>query len=122
MCGYMRMDRIRNDVIRDIVKMAPIEDKMRETRIRRFAHEKRRSVDAPVKRCEMINIPEGKRGRRRPLKCLNEVIRQVLKLLELTEDIAQDRRPWRDRIKVLDHREMASSISFSCLIDVIRLQ
>ena len=29
MCGYTRMDRIRNEVIRDLVKVAPIEDKMR---------------------------------------------------------------------------------------------
>jgi len=29
MCGYMRMDRIRNEVIRNLVKVPPIEDKMR---------------------------------------------------------------------------------------------
>jgi len=34
---------------------------MRETRPRWFDHVKR-SVDAPVRRCEMINIPEDKRG------------------------------------------------------------
>jgi len=34
MCGYMRMDRIRNKVIRDLVKVTPIEDKMRETRLK----------------------------------------------------------------------------------------
>ena len=34
MCGYTRMDRIRNEVSRDLVKVAPIEDKMRETRLR----------------------------------------------------------------------------------------
>jgi len=49
MCGYMRMDRIRNRVIRDLDKVAPIEDKMRKTRLRWFAHVKRKSVDAPVK-------------------------------------------------------------------------
>ena len=31
MCGYMRMDKIRNGVIREVVKVTPIEDKMRET-------------------------------------------------------------------------------------------
>ena len=63
MCGYTRMDRIRNEVIRDLVKVAPIEDKMSETRLRWFEHVKRMSVDTPVRRCERINIPEGKRGR-----------------------------------------------------------
>jgi len=33
MCGYSRIDRIRNGVIRNLVKIAPIEDKMRETRL-----------------------------------------------------------------------------------------
>jgi len=57
MYGYTRMDRIRNEVIRDLVKMAPIEDKMRETRLRWFGYVERRSVDGPVRRCETINTP-----------------------------------------------------------------
>ena len=61
-CGYTRMDRISNGVTRDLVKAASIEDKMRKTRLRCFGHVKR-SVDAPVRRCESINILEGKRGR-----------------------------------------------------------
>ena len=63
MCGYSIRDRIRNKVIRDLVKVAPIEDKMRETRLRWFGHVKRRSVDAPVRSCERINTPAGKRER-----------------------------------------------------------
>ena len=89
----------------ELVKVAPIEDKMRETRLRWFGHVKRRSADAPVKRCEMINIPEGKRGRSRPKKSLNEVIREDLKVVGLTENLAQERKLWRDRIKILDSRE-----------------
>jgi len=34
MYDYTRIDRIRNAVIRDLVKVASIEDKMRETRLR----------------------------------------------------------------------------------------
>jgi len=101
-CGYTRLDRIRNEVIRDQVKVAPIKDKMRESRLRWFGHVKRRSVDAPVRRCETINIPVGFRGRDRPKKSLDEVIRGDLKVVGLTEDMAQDRRLWRDRIKVVD--------------------
>ena len=62
-CGYMRIDRISNGVIRASINVAPIEDKMRETRLELFGHVKRRSVDASVKRCERINIPKGKRGK-----------------------------------------------------------
>ena len=48
----------------------------------------KRSVDAPVRRCERINIPEGKRGRGRPKKRLDDVITGDLKVVGLTEDIA----------------------------------
>ena len=34
LCGYTRLDKIRNEVIRDLVKVAPIEDKLRESRLR----------------------------------------------------------------------------------------
>ena len=67
----------------------------------------KRSVDAPVRRCERINIPEGKRGRGRPKKSFDDVIREDLKFVGLTKDMAQDRSLWRDRIKILDHRELA---------------
>jgi len=102
-----RIDRIRNGVIRDLVRVAPIEDKIKETRLRWFGHVKRKSKGAPLRRCEMINIPNGKRGRGRPKKSLDEVIREDLKVVSLTEDLAQDRKLWRDRIRILDRRESA---------------
>jgi len=106
MCGFTRLDRISNGVFRDLVKVAPIKDKMRETRLRLFGHMKRKSVDAPVRRCERINVPEGKRGRSRPKKSLDEVIRKDLKVVGLTEDLAQDRKLWRDRIRIIDRGEL----------------
>jgi len=42
MCGYTRLDRIRNGVIREKARVAPIEEKMRETTLRWFGHAKRR--------------------------------------------------------------------------------
>ena len=94
------LDRIRNGVIRSLVEVALIEEKMRETRLRWFGHVKMRSVAAPVRRCELIVSPGGKRGRGRPNKCLKEVVREDLRVTGLTDDMAQDRRLWRDRIKV----------------------
>jgi len=106
--GYTRMDKISNRAIRDLVKVAPIEDNMRETRLRWFDHVKRRSVDTPVRRCERINITERKRGRGQPKRSLDKVIKEDLKVIGLTEDMAQDRRLWRDMIKILDRREVTS--------------
>jgi len=59
MCGYTRLDKIRNEEIRDLVKVVPIKDKMRETKLRWLGHVKRRSVDAPVRSCERINTSVG---------------------------------------------------------------
>ena len=87
MCDYMRMDRISNGVIRGLVKVAPIKNKMRKTRLRWFCHVKRRSVDAQVRRCERINILEGKRERGRPKKSLDEIIKEDLKVVGLMEDM-----------------------------------
>jgi len=56
MCGYTRLDRIRNVVIRDQVAVVPLEDKLRETRLRWFGHVKRRGINALVKRCEAIHL------------------------------------------------------------------
>ena len=63
MSGNMRLDIIRNDVIRDKVAMTPIRDKMREKRFRWFGHVKMTSVDTPMKRCKIINLLECGRSR-----------------------------------------------------------
>ncbi|VFQ82386.1 unnamed protein product [Cuscuta campestris] len=41
MCGKTRLDRISNEVIRRQVGMAPVEDKLREARLRWFGHVRR---------------------------------------------------------------------------------
>jgi len=66
MCDFTRLDRIRSVGIRDRVGVAPLEEKLRETRLRWFGHVKRRSVNAPVRRCEAINLLHCRRGRGRP--------------------------------------------------------
>jgi len=65
---------------------------MREARLRWFEHIRRRPMNTPVRRCEMIEYPEYSRGRGRPKKSWSEVIRHDLKTLGLVEDMAQDRK------------------------------
>ena len=79
MCGHMRLDRIRNEGIKDKVEVTLIEEKMRKTKPRRFDNVNR-SVNAPVSRCETISLLECRRGRGRPMKSWNEVIKQHLNL------------------------------------------
>ena len=52
----------------------------------------KRSVNASVRSCERISTPVGKRGRGRPKKSLDEVIREDLEIVGLTDDMALDRR------------------------------
>ena len=63
---------------------------------------RRRPEDAPVRRCETMECLDYKRSRSRPKKSWREVIRHDLRTLGLVEDMAQDRKFWRDKIKVTD--------------------
>ncbi|KAG5591215.1 hypothetical protein H5410_041729 [Solanum commersonii] len=63
MCGHTRSDKIRNEVIREKVGVASVVDKLREARLRWFEHVKRRCADAPVRRCEGLDIEGTRRGR-----------------------------------------------------------
>nr|XP_009775659.1 PREDICTED: uncharacterized protein LOC104225533 [Nicotiana sylvestris] len=93
-------DRIRNEVIRDKVGVAPVEEKMREARLRWFGHVKRRSTDAPIRRHERLALGGKRKGRRRPKKSWGEVILRDMAQLELTEDMTLDRRLWWLMIRV----------------------
>ncbi|XP_019248598.1 PREDICTED: uncharacterized protein LOC109227861 [Nicotiana attenuata] len=61
-CGCTRKDKIRNEVIRDKVGEACVEDKMQESRLRWFGHVKRKSIDAPVRRCKRLTMASLRRG------------------------------------------------------------
>ena len=102
MCGRTRLKTIRNEVIRSTIGVVNIKDKIREARFRWFGHIRRRSMDAPVRRCEMIDRLEHRRSRGRPKKSWSEVIRNDLKTLRLVDDMAQNKRLWRAKIKVAD--------------------
>ena len=102
MCGKTRMDKVRNEDIRSLVGVAPIEDKMKENRLRWFGHIVRRPTDALVRRVEKIDIVQGKKLRGRPKMTWMEVVKKDMKLLELEERMVADRNVWRRRIHVLD--------------------
>ncbi|KAM1080085.1 hypothetical protein ACFX2B_014574 [Malus domestica] len=91
MCGHTRKDKIGNEDIRGKVGVAEIEGKMRENRLRWFGHVQRRSTDTPVRRCDYGTEVQGRRGRGRPRKTLEETLRKGLDYLDLTEDMTQNR-------------------------------
>ncbi|KAM1280162.1 hypothetical protein ACFX15_020552 [Malus domestica] len=102
MCGHTRKDKIRNEDIRGKVGVAEIEGKMRENRLRWFGHVQRRPTDAPIIRCDYGTEVQGRRGRGKPRKTLEETLRKDLEHLDLTEDMTQDRTQWRSKIHIAD--------------------
>ncbi|KAF3683364.1 hypothetical protein FXO37_01873 [Capsicum annuum] len=85
-------DEVRNEIIREKVRVVSVEEKMREVRLRWFGHVMRRGTDAPVRRCERLALDGFKRGRDRPKKYWREVIRRDMEQLHLTEDMILDRK------------------------------
>lgn len=73
MCSHTRFNRIKNEVFRKKVGVAPIEDKMRDFRLKWLGHIKRRIINVPVWWCEMIGSLASKRGRGRPRQTKEEL-------------------------------------------------
>ncbi|KAH0433681.1 hypothetical protein IEQ34_026974 [Dendrobium chrysotoxum] len=56
MSGFTLRDRIRNEHIHEKVGVAPVEDKIRESRLRWFGHIKRRPSDDPVRKVAVLDL------------------------------------------------------------------
>ncbi|PHT33826.1 hypothetical protein CQW23_25626 [Capsicum baccatum] len=95
-----RKDRVRNEIIREKVGVASVENKLREVRLHWFRHMMRRGLDAPVRRCETLAMDGFRWARGRPKKYWREVIRHDMKQLQLIENMTLDKKVWRTRIRV----------------------
>ncbi|RXH84533.1 hypothetical protein DVH24_032817 [Malus domestica] len=87
MRGHTRKDKIMNEDIRGNVGVAKIEENIRENRLQWFGHVQRRPINASVRRCDYGTEVQGRRGRGRPRKTLEETLR---KDLDLTKDMTQN--------------------------------
>ena len=101
MCGHIRKDKIRNEIIRNKVGVVPIEEKMNETRLKWFGYV-RRSRDALVRRVDEMEQLVKKRGRGRPKKTLGEILKFDMKCMGLNEDMTKDKNTWKSRIHIAD--------------------
>ncbi|KAL6508131.1 hypothetical protein OROHE_021673 [Orobanche hederae] len=106
MCGHTKNDRLRNEVIREKVRVASIEEKMMENRLRWFGHVRRRPVDAPVRRLESWGTSNIVKGRGRPKKTWIKLIENDMRFLGIGESMAMERQIWRERIRVYDAFEI----------------
>ncbi|KAG2618147.1 hypothetical protein PVAP13_3NG258212 [Panicum virgatum] len=78
-CGHTRRDRVRNEVIRDRVGVAPIEEKLTQHQLRWFGHVQRRPPKAPVRNEVLERVDNVKRGRGRPKLTWDESVKRDLK-------------------------------------------
>jgi hypothetical protein len=78
-CGHTRLDRVRNDDIRDRLGVAPIEEKLIQHRLIWFGHVHRRPPKAPVHRSIIRRDNNVKRDRSRPNLTWEKAIKRDLK-------------------------------------------
>ena len=74
MCGNTRRDEVRNNDICTKIGVAPIEEKVKENRLRWFGHVRRRLTDALVQQVERIKLGQVKKAQRKLKKTWMEVI------------------------------------------------
>ena len=99
-CGHTRRDRVRNEVIRDRVGVAPIEEKFTQHRLRWFGHVQRRPPDAPVRSGVLERVDNIKMGRGRPKLTWDESVKRDLKDWNISKKIVLDRSAWKLAINV----------------------
>ena len=99
-CGHTRRDRVRNEAIRDRVRVAPFEEKLTQHRLRWFEHVQRRPPEAPVRSGVLKRVDKVKRDRGRPKLIWDELVKRDLKDWNISKEIALDRSAWRLAINV----------------------
>jgi hypothetical protein len=62
-CGNTRSDWVRNDDIRERLRVAPVEEKLVQHRLRWFGHIQRRPAEAPVRSGIIRRSGNAKRDR-----------------------------------------------------------
>ncbi|VDO76727.1 unnamed protein product [Heligmosomoides polygyrus] len=101
MAGVMRLDRIRNEAIRQKFGVAPIADKMSEARLRCYSHVLHGKEDSVRKRgLKSEAIVKLSRGRAKQPCC--DTLNMVFKVAGSNPDLASDRERWRHDTRTAD--------------------
>ncbi|XP_061724459.1 uncharacterized protein LOC133530538 [Cydia pomonella] len=91
--GVTRLDKVRNEYVLGSFKVAPITEKLKESRMRCYGHVLRRDENYIVRKA--MNIPSNPKGRvRRPATWWSYVEREM-RTQNLTTRTTQDRLSWR---------------------------
>ncbi|VDP26174.1 unnamed protein product [Heligmosomoides polygyrus] len=99
--GVTRMDRIRNDAIRQKFGVAPIADKMCEARLRWYGHVLRGKEDSVCKIGLELEVSR-KHPRGRPKQRWSDTLHMDMKVTGVHPHEAQDRERWRHNTRRAD--------------------
>ena len=92
-----RKDKIRNEHIRSTVKVEWLGMKMREGRLRWYAHVMRRDQENVGRKMMEMELP-GKRRRGRPKRRFLDVVKEDVGEVGAKETDVEDRKMWRKMI------------------------
>ncbi|XP_063534972.1 uncharacterized protein LOC134744955 [Cydia strobilella] len=98
--GVTRLDRVRNVYVRGSFKVAPIAEKMAESRMRWFGHVMRRNEEYAVKKS--LAIPDKTNGKGRPLTTWWTTVTKDMERAQTNISTTQDRKTWRLRTRRAD--------------------
>jgi hypothetical protein len=99
-CGNRRRDRVRNNGIRERLRVAPVEEKPVQHHLRWFGHIQWRPAEAPVRSGVIRRSDNKKRGRWRLNLIWEESVKKDLNDWCITKELALDRREWKLAIHV----------------------
>ena len=94
---------MRNEDIRRILHVSPIDEVMRGGRLRWFGHVQRRDANNVTRRVMELAIP-GTRRRGRPKKTWYHQINDDMTGVGVTQDVALKRNEWRRRTRPTPRR------------------
>ncbi|KAL1450107.1 hypothetical protein WDU94_002559 [Cyamophila willieti] len=100
-CGVTRLDRIRNEVIRNKLKVTEVSKKIQERRLQWYGHVERRDLEEIKKRVERM-VVRGRKGRGRPKKRWKNIIFRDLHEKNLSGIEVHNRAAWKRLTKNAD--------------------
>ena len=92
--GHTLRDHVRNDDIRERLKVENITERCRKARLRWFGHVKRRDQDY-FGRQTLEMVPPGRRKRGRPKKRWMDCVNRDMRVIGTTKDEVHDRTGWK---------------------------
>jgi exonuclease III len=98
--GVTRLDKIRNEYVRGSLKVAPVGEKARESRLRWYGHVCRRGEDHIVRKA--LQLDAGRRGPGRPPATWLSTVKNDMRVLQIDSEMAQDRGAWREHVRRAD--------------------